>query len=77
MLLYFSIVSTTMTEIISFSIPAELKRKIDMIRGDIPRSKYIVGLLEAAVSKGLNFKSPSAGKSSEATNQQKTVRGLR
>ena len=65
-----------MTEVIFFSIPTELRRKIDTIRGDIPRSKYIVRLLEAAVSKGLNIKSPSAGKSSEATNQQKTVRGF-
>jgi hypothetical protein len=61
MLLYFSIVSTTLTEIISFSIPAELRKKIDMIRGDVPRSKYIVSLLEAAVSKGLNMNSSSAG----------------
>ena len=76
MLLYFSIVSTTLTEIISFSIPAELRKKIDMIRGDVPRSKYIVSLLEAAVSKGLNMNSSSAGKSSEAANQQKTMRGL-
>jgi hypothetical protein len=65
-----------MTEVISFSIPAELRRRIDMIRGDIPRSKYIVNLLESAVSKGLKIESSSAGRSSEATNQQKSTRGL-
>ncbi|MFY9964797.1 MAG: hypothetical protein WBL44_14435 [Nitrososphaeraceae archaeon] len=65
-----------MTEIISFSIPAELRRKIDTIRGDVPRSKYIVSLLESILSKGLKIESSSAGKSSEATNQQKTTRGV-
>jgi hypothetical protein len=65
----------TMTEIISFSIPAELRRKIDIIRGDVPRSKYIVSLLDSAVSKRLTGES-SAGESSEATNQQKKARGL-
>lgn len=52
-----------MTEIISFSIPAELRRKIDMLRGDVPRSKYIVRLIESAVSKCINIDS-SAGTSS-------------
>jgi hypothetical protein len=64
-----------MKEIISFSIPAELRKRIDTIRGDVPRSKYIVSLLESAVSKRLVVES-SAGESSEATNQQKTGRGL-
>ena len=65
-----------MTEVISFSIPAGLRRKIDTIRGDVPRSRYIVKLLESAVSKGLKIESSSASRSSEATNQQKMMRGL-
>lgn len=72
----FSLINVSMTETISFSIPPELRRKIDTIRGDVPRSKYIVSLLESAVSKGANIESSSASKSLEATNQQKTVRDL-
>lgn len=65
-----------MTEIISFSISTELRRKIDIIRGDVPRSKYIVNLLESAISRGSKIEPSSAGRSFEATDQQKTVRGL-
>ena len=61
-----------MTEIISFSIQAELRRKIDKMRGDVPRSKYIVSLLESAISRGSKIEPSSAGKNSKATNQQKT-----
>jgi metal-responsive CopG/Arc/MetJ family transcriptional regulator len=39
-----------MNEIISFSISNELRRKIDAIRGDIPRSKFIARLIEAMIS---------------------------
>jgi hypothetical protein len=60
-----------MTEIISFSIPSELRRKIDMIRGDVPRSRYIVSLLESAVSKGLKMEPSSAGRSFEATTSRR------
>ena len=70
MLLYFFFENRIMTEIISSSIPAELRMKIDRVRGDIPRSKYIVSLLESVVSKHLDIE-PSTGTSSEATNQQK------
>lgn len=62
-IIFFFDISLTMTEIISFSIPAELRRKIDMLRGDVPRSKYIVRLIESAVSKCINIDS-SAGTSS-------------
>jgi metal-responsive CopG/Arc/MetJ family transcriptional regulator len=75
MLIYFFFENWLMTEIISFSIPAELRRRIDVIRGDVSRSKYIVSLLESAISKHISIES-SAGKSSEAANQQKTVGDL-
>ena len=75
MLLYFSMIDTTLTEIISFSISAELRRKIDMIRGDGPRSKYIANLLESAISRGSKIEPSSTGRSFEATSQQKIVRG--
>ncbi|MGH9974761.1 MAG: hypothetical protein ACRD8Z_02850, partial [Nitrososphaeraceae archaeon] len=74
-LLYFFLKNWLMTEIVSFSIPAELRRKIDVIRGNVPRSKYIVSVLESAVSKHISIES-SAGKSSEDANQQKTVGDL-
>lgn len=61
-----------MNEIISCSIPRKLLRTIDGIRGDIPRSKYIVRQLESTLS-NWNKQELSAGKSSEATNQQKDV----
>jgi hypothetical protein len=35
-----------MSEIITLTITKELKEEIDLIRGDIPRSKFIVRLLE-------------------------------
>lgn len=60
-----------MTEIISISFPEELRKKIDMIRGDIPRSKYIVRLVESTLTNEKSFVDASAGKSSEAANQQK------
>ncbi|MGH9963815.1 MAG: hypothetical protein ACRD5E_03165 [Nitrososphaeraceae archaeon] len=61
-----------MTEVLSVSIPNELRIKIDKIRGMIPRSTYIVHLLEIALSTDKNL-GASASKSSEATNQQKDV----
>ncbi|ALI35563.1 hypothetical protein NMY3_01359 [Candidatus Nitrosocosmicus oleophilus] len=33
---------------ISFTIPSELLRKIDSDRGDVPRSRFIIRLLEKA-----------------------------
>lgn len=35
-----------MGEIISLYIPAGLKSKIDIERGDIPRSRYVLKILE-------------------------------
>jgi hypothetical protein len=35
-----------MSEIVTLTITKELKDEIDSIRGDIPRSKFIVRLLE-------------------------------
>ncbi|MGC1131447.1 MAG: hypothetical protein WA941_01385 [Nitrososphaeraceae archaeon] len=61
-----------MTEILSVSIPNELRLRIDKVRGLIPRSTYIAYLLETALSTGKGIETP-AGKSSEATNQQKDV----
>lgn len=37
-----------MNEIISFYIPSELRKRIDSERGDIPRSRYILRILEKA-----------------------------
>jgi hypothetical protein len=36
-------------EIVSFTINSDLKENIDILRGDIPRSRFIVRLLEAHV----------------------------
>jgi hypothetical protein len=63
-----------MNKIISCSVPSKLLRIIDGIRGDVPRSKYIVRQLESTLSKS-NVEKSSAGNSSEAANQQKFVRG--
>lgn len=49
----------TLTRIISLNMPIELRKKIDKDRGDVPRE-------------GRGIES-SAGKSSEAANQQKLV----
>jgi hypothetical protein len=38
-----------MQTMVSFSIENNLKRKIDRFRGDIPRSKFIVRLLESYI----------------------------
>jgi hypothetical protein len=61
-----------MTEILSVSIPNELRLRIDKVRGLIPRSTYIAYLLETALAMGKDVET-SAGRSSEATNQQKGV----
>jgi metal-responsive CopG/Arc/MetJ family transcriptional regulator len=61
-----------MTEILSVSIPHELRIRIDKVRGLIPRSTFIAHLLETALSTGKGVET-SAGKSSEAANQQKDV----
>jgi metal-responsive CopG/Arc/MetJ family transcriptional regulator len=38
-----------MTEIITFSISTELRQKVDRLRGDIARSKFISRALEDAI----------------------------
>lgn len=38
-----------MNAIISFTIPSYLKRRLDRIRGDVPRSKFIGRLLESYI----------------------------
>jgi hypothetical protein len=63
-----------MTEILTVSIPNELRTKIDKARGMVPRSTYIAYLLEIALSTGKSIET-SAGKSSEAANQQKEIGG--
>jgi hypothetical protein len=61
-----------MNKIISCSVPSKLLRIIDGMRGDVPRSKYIVRQLESTLSK-CNVEKSSAGKSCEPTNQQNDV----
>ena len=39
-----------MKEIISFTIRNELKERIDYLRGDIPRSRFMIRLMEMALS---------------------------
>lgn len=39
-----------MNEIISLSLPTKLLRRIDSSRGDIPRSRYVLRILEKACS---------------------------
>ncbi|MGH9982499.1 MAG: hypothetical protein ACRD8W_00910 [Nitrososphaeraceae archaeon] len=56
-----------MSEVISCSIPKKLLRTIDSIRGDVPRSKYIIRQLESVLSKK-SIEKPSVGKSSETAN---------
>ncbi|WP_162477684.1 hypothetical protein [Nitrososphaera sp. AFS] len=38
-----------MTEIITFSISAKLRKKVDELRGDITRSKFVSRIIEDAV----------------------------
>lgn len=38
-----------MTEIVTFSITTELREKVDKLRGDIARSKFISHLIEDAI----------------------------
>jgi hypothetical protein len=38
-----------MREIISFTIRSDIKKNIDILRGDIPRSRFIVRLLESYI----------------------------
>ena len=38
-----------MTEVITCSISRELREKIDLLRGDIPRSKFMTRILCQAV----------------------------
>ncbi len=40
-----------MTEIVTFSITTELRERIDKLRGDIARSKFISHLIEDAIGK--------------------------
>jgi hypothetical protein len=62
-----------MNKIISCSIPSKLLRIIDGIRGDVPRSKYIVRQLESTLCKSKIEE--SSANISEAANQQKLARG--
>jgi hypothetical protein len=39
-----------MTEIITWSLPRELREKIDLLRGDISRSRYIRRLVQTTIS---------------------------
>jgi metal-responsive CopG/Arc/MetJ family transcriptional regulator len=39
-----------MTEIISFSLPKGMLEKLDLVRGDIARSKFITRVLETVVN---------------------------
>jgi hypothetical protein len=39
-----------MTEIITCSISRELREKIDLLRGDIPRSKFMTRILRQALN---------------------------
>lgn len=60
---------------ISLTIPSELLKKIDIDRGDIPRSRFIIRLLESdlKVSKNGDLKKEkmvSVDNSSDATGQQ-------
>lgn len=36
-------------EIVSLSLPVNLRKKIDSERGDVPRSRYILRILEKAI----------------------------
>ena len=47
-----------MNEIISFTIKNSLKRKLDRFRGDIPRSRFIVRLLESYFNNKENRNDP-------------------
>jgi hypothetical protein len=40
-----------MTEIVTFSITTELREKVDRLRGDVARSKFISRLIEHATEK--------------------------
>jgi len=61
-------------EIITFSISKQLRREIDALRGDIPRSKFITRLIESTMSEGksITVNSP-ADKSFEALSQQESL----
>ena len=50
-----------MTEVISFAIKRELREQIDMLRGDVSRSRFIARILQKAVEKGdrAQWKSPT------------------
>jgi hypothetical protein len=63
-----------MRETITLSIARQLLRKIDVLRGDVPRSKFITRLIESTMFDGTSrmVKSP-ADKSFEALNQQESL----
>jgi hypothetical protein len=58
-----------MTEIITFSIPRELREKVDKLRGDIARSKFITRVLEEHLIKERTSSYPQAGLSSLGLDQ--------
>lgn len=63
-----------MKENISFTIKSEVKEHIDILRGDIPRSRFIVRLLESYIRKHgkdeMSNKNYPVDYSFEASNQQ-------
>jgi len=65
-----------MKENISFTIKSDVKECIDALRGDIPRSRFIVRLLESYIRKhgkdGISIKYYPVDYSFEASNQQAT-----
>ncbi|CAN5499074.1 hypothetical protein BH18THE2_BH18THE2_25570 [soil metagenome] len=66
-----------MKEIISFIISNELRRKIVVLRGDVPWSKFIARMIELMISDGKRMvvKSAAGKKSFETLSQQKKVSG--
>jgi hypothetical protein len=67
-----------MKEIISFSISNEPRRKIDVLRGHVPWSKFIARMIKSMISDGKRIvvKSASGKKSFEALSQQKRFNGV-
>ncbi len=47
-----------MKVLISYSIDSSLKRKLDKVRGDIPRSKFIARLVESYINNEANKINP-------------------
>ena len=65
-----------MSEIISFSISRKLKNRIDLLRGDIPRSKFIIRSVESHIEDIRRFNGIKENSHNGNSGQTETIKNI-